>query len=158
MREVFEVSELVQIAVEDERTGVTFYSKAAEKIQNSELKAIFTDLAEQEKYHQQRFQQMLDDIGGNTTKEQYAGEYTAYLTTLTGERAFPDEATAVALVDQCEDDEDLIQLASRFERDTLMLMNEMSRLVGSKDKEVVDEIIREEQNHLVTLADAMKKL
>ncbi len=158
MREVFEVSELVRIAVEDERTGVAFYSRAAEKAQDSGLKSLFADLAGQEKYHQQRFQQMLDNLGGSAPKEQYPGEYMAYLTTLTSERAFPDEETALSLTDQCEDDEEIIQLASRFERDTLMLMNEMSRLVGKKDKEVVDEIIREEQKHLVTLAEAMKEL
>ncbi len=158
MREVFEVSELVRIAVEDERTGVAFYSRAAEMVQGPSLKSMFIDLADQEKYHQQRFQKMLDDIGGKTAKEQYAGEYMAYLATLTGERAFPDEKTAIDLAEQCEDDEEIIQLASRFERDTLMLMNEMRRLVGKKDREVVDEIIREEQNHLVTLAEAMKEL
>ena len=81
-----------------------------------------------------------------------------YLRTLTDNRAFPDEKTAAAMADECADDAAALDLASRFERDTLILMNEMRSLVPEKDRPVVDELAKEEQGHLVTLAKAHQEL
>ena len=156
MAELFEVAELVKVAVEDEKTGVAFYSRLAEKCQK--LKDIFSKLAEEEKVHQRRFEEMLAGIGDYKPPEQYPGQYMEYLRTLTDDRAFPDEQTAVRMADECADDAAALMLASRFERDTLILMNEMRSLVPEKDHAVVDELAREEQGHLVTLAEARRKL
>jgi len=158
MAELFEVAELVKVAVEDERTGVAFYSAMAKKVKDEQMRKTFAELAEQEKFHQRRFEQMLADLGGVRQGEEYPGEYLAYLQALTGDRAFPDEQTALQMVKECKDDHAALALASRFERDTLMLMNEMRRLVPERDKPVVDELASEEQAHLVALAEARAKL
>jgi len=156
MAKLFEVAELVKVAVEDERTGVAFYGKLAEK--SDHLKDVFTELAEEEKYHQKRFEEMLAGLGGVKSKEQYPGEYTAYLQALTESRAFPDEATAMRMAEECAGDAEALSLANRFERDTLILMNEMRSLLPAKDSAIVEELAAEEQSHLVTLAEARKKL
>jgi len=157
MAELFEVAELVKVAVEDERSGVAFYSKLAEK--SAKLKDVFSRLAEEEKYHQKRFEEMLDDLGGHRPHgEEYPGQYTEYLKTLTTERAFPDEQAALRAAEDCKDDAEALALASRFERDTLILMNEMRGLVPEKDSAVVDELANEERGHLVTLAEARRQL
>ena len=158
MAELFEIAELVKIAVEDERTGVAFYSAIAEKVQKPQLKQIFSRLAEEEKFHQQRFEEMLEDLRGHKPREEYPGQYMAYLRTLTSDRAFPDEDTALHMAKQCADDAAAVELASRFERDTLMLMNELRGLVPDRHSRIVNELAREEQGHLVTLAEARRKL
>ena len=63
MAEQFEVTELVKIAVEDETSGVAFYSTMAGRAKDPQLKKVFADLAEQEKYHQKRFEVMLAELG-----------------------------------------------------------------------------------------------
>lgn len=156
MAELFEVAELIKVAVEDERSGVAFYSRLAEK--SATLRPVFAQLAEEEKYHLKRFQEMLDRFGGHSPREEYPGEYMEYLRTLTETRAFPDAATAMKMAGDCASDADALALAGRFERDTLILMNEMRRLVNAKDAAVVDELAAEEQGHLVTLAAARKQL
>ncbi len=159
MPEWFNVAELVKIGVEDEKTGVAFYTAVAEKVQSDKLKALFADLADQEKHHQERFEKMLEELGGvRTSQEEYPGEYMEYLRTLTDERAFPDEDAAVAKAEQCSSDAQAVDLASRFERDTLILMNEMRGLVPEMDRAIVQELAREEQQHLVQLAEARKLL
>ena len=156
MRELFEVSELVRIGVEDEKSGVAFYQKVAEKVSNDDLKKLFADLANQEKYHQKRFEQMLKELGGHTQKEEYPGQYTNYLRALTSERAFPDPDAAIRQADAIASDAEAVDLASRFERDTLILMNEMRSVLPVGDKSIIDELVREEQQHLVSLADARR--
>lgn len=156
MAELFEVAELVKVAVEDERTGVAFYTRVAER--GAVLQEIFAKLAEEEKFHQKRFEDMLKEMGDYRSPEQYPGEYMEYLHALTDNRAFPDERAAVAMADQCTDDAMALDVASRFERDTLILMNEVRSLVPEKDRPVVDELAKEEQGHLVTLVEARRKL
>jgi len=158
MSELFEVAELVRIAVEDEKSGVAFYSALAGKARGGALRKTFAELAEQEKFHRDRFQQMLDGLGAHKAPERYAGEYTGYLRALTEDRAFPDEQTAARMAAECPDDASALELAVRFERDTLLLMNEMQRLVAEKDAAIVRELAQEEQSHLVVLADARRKL
>jgi rubrerythrin len=158
MAEQFEVAELVKIGVEDERTGVAFYTRLSQSVDNSELRGIFADLAEQEKYHQKRFEDMLQRLGGVKTAEEYAGQYMAYLSALTSDRAFPDPETAEKAAEACGSDAAAVALASRYERDALLLMNEMRSLVPEKDRGVVDELAREEQGHLVTLSEARRKV
>lgn len=157
-RELFHITELVRLAVEDERTGVAFYSAVAERIQKPALRQVFLRLAEDEKHHQKRFEMMLESLGDYKPREQYLGEYMEYLRTLTTERAFPDEDAALRQARACESDGQAIDLASRFERDTLVLMNEMSSLVPERDQVVVRELTREEQGHLVALSEARKQL
>ena len=156
MAELVEVAELVKVAVEDEKSGVAFYSKLAETSQK--LKKTFSELAAQEKVHQKRFEEMLAQLGSHAPREQYPGEYTDYLQTLTSTRAFPDEQAALRAAEQCADDAAAVDLASRFERDTLILMNEMRSMVPPKHKDLIDELTREEQEHLVTLTQARREL
>ena len=158
MSETFDVAELVQLAVEDEKTGVAFYGVLAERTVNPALRTLFQELQKQERGHQKRFEDMLDALGGVTVHEQYSGEYALYLHALTEGRAFPNETTGRRLAAQCHGDRDAVNLASQFERDTLILMNEMRSLVPLKDRAIVEELTREEQSHLVALAEARKQL
>ncbi|MBS3733883.1 MAG: ferritin family protein [Phycisphaerae bacterium] len=159
MAELFEITELVKIGIDDEKAGVGFYQTMAERADNERLKAIFADLADQERYHQRRFEQMLEDLGGHTpSREQYAGEYRQYLQALTSDRAFPDPDAARKMAQECPDDRSAVELAVRFERDTLLLMHEMASLMPDKHRDVVNDLAEEEQSHLVTLADARRQL
>jgi len=159
MAELFEITDLVKLAIEDERSGVAFYAALAEKFAHEPVAPVFADLGEQEKFHQKRFEEMLEALGGHRAKrEQYPGEFMAYLETLASGRAFPNEETAVKEARDCASAAAAVDLAARFERDTLLLMNEMSRLVPDKHADVVRELAQEEQSHLVTLANARRKL
>jgi rubrerythrin len=159
MAELFEVTELLRIAIEDERTGVSFYGALSETARSEQLRATFAELAEQEKVHQQRFENMLEDLGGHReSRAQYEGEYMAYLRALTSDRAFPDEEAAEHMARQCPDDQAALALATRYERDTLLLINEMRGLLPEKDAAVANAVAQEEQSHLVVLANARRSL
>lgn len=158
MSELFEVPELVRVAVEDEKSGVAFYGALADKDWPAEFKQLFASLREQEKYHQRRFEDMLAAMGNYQPKEEYTGQYMDYLRALTDSRAFHDPQAAQALAVACKTPREAIDLATRFERDTLVLLKEMQPLVPERDYDVVDELTREEQAHLVVLQDARRML
>jgi rubrerythrin len=156
MRELFDVADLVRIGVEDETSGVAFYDRVASKSANPELKKMFLNLAGQERYHKKRFETMLESLGARPQREEYPGEYAQYLQSLTEGRAFPDPQAALRRADQCADDAQAVEVALHFERDTLILMNEMKGMLPEADKVIINEVIREEQAHLVALGDAQR--
>ena len=158
MGELFDVAELVRVAVEDERTGGAFYAAAARRATDADLKATFADMADQERYHQARFEKMLAELGEIKPPEGYSGEYASYLGALTRDRAFPDEDGARRMAEACEGDLAFLDVALGFERNTLNLINEMRMLVPDSAKSVVDDITCEEQAHLVTLLEARDRL
>lgn len=157
MARMFDVAELVQVAVKDETAGVAFYSTLAQTARHPALRACFAGLANQERYHQKRFEDMLRSLGGYQAAEQYPDEYLDYVTSLTTTRAFPEPEAAQQQARACASDEAAIDLALRFERDTLVLMNEMRGMVREKDRAIVDELIREERQHVVDLAAARQQ-
>ena len=116
------------------------------------------ELAEQERGHQKRFEQMLADLGEYKAPDSYADEYLTYVHALTSQRAFPDEQAAQRAADECADDVSAVELAIGFERDTLILMGEMRGMVPEKDRPIVDQLIDEERSHLVVLTAARGKL
>lgn len=154
MSPLFHVAELVRIGVEDEKTGVAFYSALAKKTRNAALRKMYEGLAEQERHHQERFERMLGALGDFQPSESYTGEYVAYLRAMLDSRAFPEPGKGVQLAAECADDRAAVALAIRFERDTLILLNELRGLVPVRDAETVDELAGEEQGHLVELARA----
>lgn len=158
MSEWFEVPEMVRVAVEDERTGVAIYTALAASAKGAEVRELFQKLVGQEKYHQMRFEGVLEQLGGHSPREQYEGEYVAYLQTLTSTRAFPTPAAAVEAASSCATDAAAVDLALQYERDTLALIHELRELVGPKHKDIVETIAREERAHIVVLADAKRKL
>jgi rubrerythrin len=158
MGELFEVAELVAIAVEDEKSGVAFYSVLAGRAKDPQLRQTFADLARQEKFHQKRFEEMLAELGGCRMPEEYPGQGRAYLRALTDDRAFPGPEAARRKAQECPDDGAALELALRFERDTLLLMNEMRGLVPERDRKTVDELALEEKAHVVALTAARERL
>lgn len=158
MAEMFDVSELVRIAVEDEKSGVAMYTALAGKARLARLKEAFADLTEQERYHQKRFEDMLQSMGDFKPPERYSGEYAGYLEALTADRAFPDAQAARRQAEACADDAGALALANRMERDTLLLLGEMRDLVAEKHRPVVDDIIEEERSHVVLLSEVAEAL
>jgi len=158
MSELFEVAELVRIAVEDERTGVSLYEALAGAARGQDVSTMFQQLVGQERYHQRRFEAILEQLGGHSPREGYDGEYVAYLRALTDERAFPRPQDALDAARGCKTDLEAVELALLYERQTLELFHELEELVGAAHRSAVEAVVREERAHVVQLAEARRKL
>ena len=154
---LFEMGELLNVAVKDEETGIAFYSALADAAENREIKEAVLAIAEQEKFHRDRFKKMLDEMGDFKPSEQYPGEYEAYLKILLYNRAFPEPAVAAERVRQVSFEE-AINIALQLEKDTLLFLQEMKELVPDSNASLVQQIIDEERAHVVDLTDLKQKL
>ena len=150
---VFTAAEALEMALEIERNGETFYNAAAEKSADPEVKALFEDLAVQERRHYRAFQKMLE--GAKPAPELPAAEYEeyqAYVQVALDNALFAGPDKALALAEQAQDRETALRAAMDFEKDTLLFFYDVREMVSEGEQVTVSGIIREEKAHLRRLA------
>ncbi|MEW6355624.1 MAG: ferritin family protein [Planctomycetota bacterium] len=155
---LFDVRELIAVAIKDEETGIAFYRALAQATRNPKVKERCREIAKQEEHHAERFQGMLDGLGDYRPKGDYSGEYEDYLKALLDSRAFPEPAKAAAKAKAVKSDAEAIDIAMRLEKDTLIFLEEMKGYTRDADIKEVDEVIKEERLHLKDLAQLKASL
>ena len=147
---LFQVSELLGMAVKDEVVGEAFYNALADKCTNKDIAAKLHFIAEQEKYHAKRFGEMQSELKAAKVHEEHTGQYEQYINALLANRAFPDSATAVEKAKHISTIEGL-EIAAHMEKDTLLFYEEMLTYVPTSHHKFIEEIMNEERKHLMDL-------
>jgi len=155
---LFKGSEILQLAIEIEKNGQSFYQQAIEKTPDKEVQQVFRYLAEEEKKHQQKFQQMLETIGEFQPAESYPGEYLSYLKTLAEENVFTREGAGKEVLRGVSREQEAINLGIGFEKDSILFFQEMMRLVPRKEQITVKELLNQEKAHLQKLWQLKAKI
>lgn len=157
---LFTAAQALEMAMEIERNGETFYNEAAAKSADPEVKALFEDLAIQEQAHYRVFQNMLErtdpDAAPSTAyPTAYYDEYKAYVQVAMENALFTGPAKALALAEKAEDRETALRAAMGFEKDTLLFFYDLREMVSEGEKEAISKIIKEEKKHLRRLASML---
>lgn len=154
---LFTAAQALEMALDIEKNGQTFYNKVAAKSTDPEVKALFEDLAIQEQRHYRVFQNMLEGIDPDAAPASpypaaYYDEYKAYVHVAMENALFAGPDKALALAEKAEDRETALRAAMDFEKDTLLFFYDLRDMMGEADRETVSGVIREEQKHLRRLA------
>jgi rubrerythrin len=150
---IFTAAEAIEMAMEIEKNGEVFYNEVAAKSTDREVKALFEDLAAQERGHYQVFQKMLGDVkpAPELPAVEY-DEYQAYVEVTLDNALFAGPDKALALAKQAQDRETALRAAMGFEKDTLLFFYDLREMVSEADREAIGGVIREEKKHLRRLA------
>jgi len=153
---MFNSSEIYQFAIKIEENGEKFYRRMTEKLDNQNVKGLFTFLANEELNHKKSFEEMLSKFEDYTPVESYPGEYFAYLKAYAdnlvfGFNKFDDDISKI------EDVVSAVQFAIGKELDTIMYFQEMKNIVPKSELNRINAIINEERKHVVKLSE-LKRL
>jgi rubrerythrin len=150
---IFQATDIIEMALELEKSGEIFYDRVAEKVSSPEVQELFKDLAEQEKDHYAAFQGLSGTLWdtGAATEEEW-DQYLMYLQATIQSAFFEGSDKALALAEQVSDAREAVQMAMDFEKETMLFFYELRDKVMGADKQVVEEIITEERSHLRRLA------
>src|SRR5450759_4659643 len=77
--QVFEASDIVEIAIRIEENGINFYKFAEQIAKQDEAKKLFSHLAQAEVTHKKTFEGIFAKMEKYNPPESYAGEYSAYV-------------------------------------------------------------------------------
>lgn len=148
---------IVDLAVKIERSGQKFYSTLAIFEYNDKIKDLLVFLAEEEARHVEAFENLKKALKDDLAAEPVNEEYLQYLECLARTHMFfnIDIEDADYKVDTARA---TLELALKFERDSIAVFHEMKEAVGKAGKEALDKLIAQERGHIRTLAHHFDKV
>jgi len=154
----FTVSEIVTMAVEAEKNGFAFYQAMANRAIDEKTRNIFAFLAEEEAEHENTFQQLLNKLSPIEMSHTDEAEYCNYLNAFTSTRIFNASVDIDQLVQSITSDIEAVDIALNIEKESILFYYELREQESGEGRESIDEIIREEKNHLTRLAQLKEAL
>ena len=154
----FSSSELVNIAIGIERSGIAFYDILARSADNDTSREIYQNLADMERQHIKVFEGMLPDVDQYKIPEIFADEYDDYLKVLVKNAVFTDDLIAGEMAMQADDDIKAMELAIYAEKDSILFYSELINIMPEKVQPTINKIIDEEKSHLFELSALKEKL
>lgn len=156
----FSGEELVNIAVQNEETGYTFYKLAEEKAKSPKMKDFFGFLAGQELVHKEKFLKLKQDIRNPSQPGEPAdrGEIDMYIKAMTDSHLFAGKDKNIVMASKASDEKSAVDFAIGFEKDTLLFFYQLEDLVHSIHKPMVQVIISEEKQHIRKLVEIRSEL
>lgn len=142
------VETVLELAVYMEQESRTFYRKWADAVGDETLRSVFAFLAQEEDRHCRRYKEMLVDSGRSLTeKEKLVGEYALFMDMLVteamGHLQMTDGMTPATVLDA----------ALRFEKDTLLIFQEIAMMFDGERRGMMLAICDEEKKHIHRLLE-----
>jgi len=156
----FNADEVFEMAEQIERNGSKFYRAAAEKF--PAVRDILLGLASMEDEHEQTFANMRAELSGTELEEPIFDpdeQAQMYLRTMADGHVFDIKADPVETIASKDTPEEVLKMAIGAERDSIAFYVGLKDAVSNRaGKDKVDDIIKEEMSHIVTLNDKLKDL
>jgi rubrerythrin len=153
---IFHISEVVDMGIEKEKKRRDFYDLAAKSFQEEEARKLFLRLREWEVTHIKKFTEIKESLKEEESAESYPGELTAYMRSLVDDKQYR-QATPEAFNKNVKTVLDAIQYALGFEKDAILFFSELKAYASDTHKEVIQQLIDEEKQHIIYLVDLKKE-
>jgi rubrerythrin len=154
---VFTAAEAINMALRVEQNGEAFYTAAADKAQDAQVKALLADLALQERGHYRVFQKLAGSAGQAPALPAADWEqYDEYVQAALSNALFAGPDKALAAAAGARDTQETLRVALGFEKDTLLFFYDLRDVAPEADRPLVDQIIREEKRHARRLAALLR--
>ena len=148
---VFTAAEMVDIAIQLEQNGQVFYTEAALRTEDEEIKRFLEFLAKEEQRHEQVFRDLKPAEREHRPAQEYPGERSEYVQVLLEERLLPSAEIVEKVLPSLNSETALLDFALGFEKDTILFYFEMRHLLGEAHRHILNEIIEQEKHHVTRL-------
>lgn len=150
---IFKATDVIEMALEIEKSGEVFYRAVAHKAQSPQVQALFEDLAEQEVQHYAAFEKLSGTEWDRPLmpRDEW-DQYLMYLQATVQSAFFEGSDKALDLAERASDEKEALRMAMGFEKETLLFFHDLRDMVSDADEKVVKRIIDEEKAHLRRLA------
>lgn len=155
----FSASEVFTVGMEVELSGRAFYDAAAAHCEAAGVKAVLTNLRDQEAAHYRTFSEMREALSGEAKAQTVYdpdGQMGAYLKALADSRVFTSKTQAAQVAERCKTAAEVLETALRFEKDSVLMfqaMKDVTREDWGRDK--IDGLISAEKGHIRDLCAAL---
>ena len=151
MSNLFYFSEILDIAVQQERKRVFFYDHASKKMRNKSLQQVFERCKLWEEGHIKMLENMKSTLRGKETSESYPGELKAYIDVVISQKLC-DVDSPEEFDKRFRTTRSIIEHGMQFAKDAILLFHEFLKYTQFYDKEIMQKIIDEEKEQIVCLS------
>jgi rubrerythrin len=156
----FNADDVLEMALEIERNGAAFYTRAAGLQQAPHIRTSLLALAAMEEDHEKVFAEMRNGLTAEERKETTYdpdGQLPLYLRAMADKQVFDTKANPADRLTGKESIEDLLRYAIGMEKDSIVFYVGLQELVPKRlGAARVGEIIKEEMGHIATVGDLMR--
>jgi rubrerythrin len=154
MRVKFNIEEILEMAVQIEKNGASFYEKLAGVAKDERLRSELSGLAEMEKEHVLVFETMKKGLAG--AKLVPGSVEAQYLQVIADGYVFNSDTKPEDILAQLPDLADVFGLAIALEKDSIAFYLGIKAALTEKESlDKLDLVIKEEMSHIVTLSDRL---
>ncbi|MDR3539635.1 MAG: ferritin family protein [Desulfosporosinus sp.] len=144
----FSGEEIIELALEMERSGKTFYEKAIPYAEGAKLKDMLNYLSKEEEKHIADFGKLAEKLSKEfVPNESYVGEYGDYLKSMIHSHIF-NLSNVEDLVKEIKTNQEILRFALNFEKDSILIFQEFANLVNKAGNELLQQLINEEKGHI----------
>ena len=151
-------SAIINLAIDIERRGISFYDVMAKSADNEISRAVFDRLVKMEREHLEIFQGMLDEIDNSRDSAASSGDHSGYISALIDSAIFTDDLITGDMATQADTDIKAIELGISAEKDSLLFYFEIKDSLPQRITPLIDRIIAEEKTHLLQLSTVKREL
>jgi rubrerythrin len=152
-RSIRSLESALDLAVWLEKRGLDFYRQAAAATTDAEQQQLFLLLADEEQKHCAVYTDLYRLYRGKTADDvELLGEYGRFIELMVRELTTSLDVTKV------DSREALLEMALRFEKDTLLYFVEIKNLFSGKAASLVEAVCREEKRHIRLLLECRELL
>jgi rubrerythrin len=156
MAKQFSGCEIAELGVQVEKNGKDYYMKLIDLAETEKAKSVFRDLADQEEKHIEVFRKIFDSSCNYKPEGAYPDEYFSYMNALASQYVFTQKGKGAEIASGLKNCSEGIEMGIGFEKDSILLYQQMRELVPEEDRSLVDGLIEEEKKHLARLMDLKK--
>lgn len=156
MEAKFSGKEIIQMGIEIEKNGKSFYANISLKSKKKEVKEVFEFLAKQEDKHIKIFEKILSKFESNKLEGLFTEEYYAYMKSLASGYIFTEANSVDKVLKQVKDELMAVDLAINFEKESILFYEGMRSIIAKQELSVVDSLITQEKSHLLRVTNIKK--
>jgi rubrerythrin len=157
----FNADDVLEMALEIERNGAAFYTRAADLVQEVGARDTLLELAAMERDHEKTFGGMRQGLTAEErqqTSYDPEGQLPLYLRAMADKQVFDTRVSPADLLTGKESVSDLVHYAIGMEKDSIVFYLGLQDLVPQRlGGARVGQIIKEEMGHIATLGDLLRR-
>ena len=145
-------TDVVELAMQAEKSGEAFYRAVALKSESPQLRALFEDLAEQEVKHYHVFAELSRSVRDSPLMAEEWDEYVGYVNATVQGALFKGPDKALTAAEEVTDEKEAVRMAIGFEKETLLFFYGLRDAMHPAARPIVGKIVAEERAHIRRLA------
>lgn len=155
MSEITDVKEAIKRAIQMEKDGYAFYTRAAAQTSSAMGQTIFETLARDEELHLATFQKLFEDKVGKEEYDALVNSSNKYAKI----GVFPKDINTVEGVNTDPNELDALNVAMDSEKEAIDYYSKiLAETQDAEVKEILEEIIQQEKNHYLILNEEFTHL